>query len=275
MSERESYPSGVPCWVDTLQPDPDASLTFYGGLFGWAFGGPGPLPAAGAGAAPGRYFVAKVRSREVAGIGSTPPVGAPPVPSWTTHVAVDRVETAAETAARSGGAVVVPPFDALPAGRMAVLQDPAGAVLCAWEPAGRKGAQVINEPRAWAMSALVTPRPRECARFYEAMFGWKTEAWGTVPSAVTLFRLPGYVGGLPAQPVPRDVVAVMTPAAPGAPAHWAVDFWIENAVAAAARAAHLGGTLLSPVREAGLFRTAVIRDPQGAVFSISQLVGRP
>jgi len=36
MGERERYPAGVPCWVETLQPDPRAALGFYGPLLGWA-----------------------------------------------------------------------------------------------------------------------------------------------------------------------------------------------------------------------------------------------
>ena len=37
MPERDGYIPGVPCWVDTSQPDPDAAVDFYGGLFGWEF----------------------------------------------------------------------------------------------------------------------------------------------------------------------------------------------------------------------------------------------
>ena len=37
MSERDGYIPGVPCWIDTNQPDPDAAVRFYGGLFGWEF----------------------------------------------------------------------------------------------------------------------------------------------------------------------------------------------------------------------------------------------
>ena len=66
MSERDQYPAGVPCWVETLQPDPQAALDFYGPLFDWEFAGPGPVP----GDPPGKYFVARVRGRDVAGIGS-------------------------------------------------------------------------------------------------------------------------------------------------------------------------------------------------------------
>ena len=37
MPERDGYIPGVPCWVDTSQPDPDAAVSFYGDLFGWQF----------------------------------------------------------------------------------------------------------------------------------------------------------------------------------------------------------------------------------------------
>jgi len=30
MQERESYPPGVPCWLDTMQSDPGAAKEFYG-----------------------------------------------------------------------------------------------------------------------------------------------------------------------------------------------------------------------------------------------------
>jgi hypothetical protein len=33
MSERDGYEPGVPCWVATIQPDPEAAAAFYGELF--------------------------------------------------------------------------------------------------------------------------------------------------------------------------------------------------------------------------------------------------
>ena len=68
MSNRDHYPSGVPCWVDTAQPDLPAALEFYGALLGWEFAGPGPMP----GDPPGEYHVARIRGRDVAGISSVP-----------------------------------------------------------------------------------------------------------------------------------------------------------------------------------------------------------
>src|SRR2546421_12908514 len=65
MSERDEYPAGVPCWVDTLQPDVRTALDFYSAVFGWEFAGPGSMPFGG------EYHLARVRGRDAAGIGST------------------------------------------------------------------------------------------------------------------------------------------------------------------------------------------------------------
>jgi hypothetical protein len=35
MPDERTYPAGVPCWVDTDQPDVDAARHFYASLFGW------------------------------------------------------------------------------------------------------------------------------------------------------------------------------------------------------------------------------------------------
>ncbi|MDQ4096692.1 MAG: hypothetical protein M3144_02325 [Actinomycetota bacterium] len=69
--ERDGYPPGVPCWVDTAQRDPEAARDFYEAVFGWQF--EDRMPTEG----PGHYFVAQLRGRDVAAVGSQPP-GAPP-----------------------------------------------------------------------------------------------------------------------------------------------------------------------------------------------------
>jgi len=264
VSERGNYPHGVPCWIDTLQPDPDAALDFYGALFGWEFAGPGEIPSD----PPGRYHVARLRGKDVAGVGSQPANGAAPAhPVWTTHVAVDSADIAADRARETGGSVLAEPFDAPPAGRMAVLSDPAGAAFSVWEAGVRKGAELVNEPAAWAMSSLTTPDTHAAEEFYGELFGWETESFG--PS-VMLLRRPGYVGGEPEQPVPRDVVAVMSAGAPA----WNIDLWVSGADATVALAAELGGSVVVPPREIPGFRNAVIADPQGATLSVSQLLAQ-
>jgi predicted enzyme related to lactoylglutathione lyase len=259
MSERDGYPAGVPNWVETLQDDPRAAGAFYAGVFDWELAGPGPMPGGG------EYHVARLRGRDVAGIGSQP-AGAPQLSSWIPYVQVDDVADAVARAGKAGGSVLAPPFDAGPAGRIAVLADPAGAAFCVWEPAERVGAQVVNEPGAWAMSLLHAPDPEAAAAFYGELFGWTTEAFGPF----TMFRLPGYVGGEPDQPVSREVIATMVPAG-DMPAQWSANFWVHDTDAAAAKAAELGGSVVDPPSDSPGFRNAVLADPSGVTFAISQL----
>jgi predicted enzyme related to lactoylglutathione lyase len=253
MSERDTYPAGVPCWVETLQREPRAAQDFYASLFGWELAGSEA------------YSVARVRGLDVAGIGALPDAAADLPASWITHVRVESADDAAREVEAAGGTILLDAFDAEPAGRLAVVADPTGATFCVWEAGIRDGAQLVNEPGAWAMSALQTTDPQAALEFYGAVFGWEPEPFGPI----TLLRLPGYVGGTEQQPVPRDVVAVLMP---GDAAQWGVDFWVADADATAARAAELGGTTVVPPHDEPGFRNAVLADPAGATFSVSQLV---
>ncbi len=111
MPDRDGYIPGVPCWIDTNQPDPDAAVEFYGGLFGWEL--EDSMPAG----APGKYFMARIRGRDAAAIGSQPE-GAPPAAMWNTYIQVDSADETAEKVKAAGGSVVSEPFDIFDAGRM-------------------------------------------------------------------------------------------------------------------------------------------------------------
>jgi predicted enzyme related to lactoylglutathione lyase len=113
MSERDTYPPGVPCWVEALQADPEAGAGFYGRLFGWDLVG-----SSESADEPPEYLVARLRGGDVAGIGALPE-SMPP--AWVTHVRVESADATAERAGAAGGTVLDGPFDAPPAGRLAVL----------------------------------------------------------------------------------------------------------------------------------------------------------
>ena len=125
MSERDGYIHGVPCWIDTSQPDPEAALPFYGGLFGWEFEDVMPDGTDGS------YFIGRIRGGDVAAVASLPE-GAPPMAMWNTYVWVDNVDETVTAARAAGGGVISEPFDVMDSGRMAVLSDPEGAVFCIW-----------------------------------------------------------------------------------------------------------------------------------------------
>jgi predicted enzyme related to lactoylglutathione lyase len=260
MSERDGYQPGVPCWVDTWQPNADATAGFYAGIFGWETEGP-----------PGGPFVCKLRSRDVAMVGQLPPEHSHRPSAWMTHV---WVESADETAARvsdAGGTIAIEPFESLDGGRIAIVADPAGAHLGVWQVGAHRGAELVNEPGAWSWAQLYTRDPASAPPFYAKVFGWEPEPFGEL----TMFRLPGYVGGEPEQPVPRDVVAGMAPMGDEFPAdmpsHWRIDFWVDDVDATVAKAEELGGRTVVPAFDSEIFRQAVLADPRGADFSITKI----
>src|ERR1700689_3151057 len=85
MLERDGYIPGVPCWVDTSQPDPEAAVAFYSRLFGWDF--EDVIPPGDQ----GRYLIPRLRGGDVAAVGSQSD-GAPPMAAWNTYIWVQSAD---------------------------------------------------------------------------------------------------------------------------------------------------------------------------------------
>ncbi|TMM19114.1 MAG: VOC family protein [Actinobacteria bacterium] len=278
MPERDGYIPGVPCWVDTPQPDPEAALPFYSAVFGWEFEDMMPEGSEG------KYFIGRLRGGDVAAVGSIPD-GAPATAMWNTYIWVASADETATQARDAGGTVVVEPFDVMDAGRMAVLTDLEGAAFCVWQAKDHRGARVVNEHGSLNFNGLATRDPKGAEAFYGAVFGWKTLA---LPAGV-MWTLPGYgdhleerTPGLRKQQAEMggpegfiDVVATINPIADDdsrTPAHWSVTFGVDDAETAATKARQLGGTVVAGPFDAPWARLAVITDPQGATFIASQFV---
>ena len=279
MPERDGYMPGVPCWIDTSQPDPEAAVDFYNGLFGWDFEDVMPPGA------PGKYFIARLRGGDVAAVGSQPE-GAPPTGVWNTYVWVQSADEAAAKVRQAGGRVLTDPFDVMDAGRMAVFTDPEGAAFCVWQAKEHRGARIVNEPGSLNFNGLNTRDPESAKLFYGSLFGWETLG---LDGGAEMWRLPGY-GDFLEQREPglrarmaesgapegfEDVVAAIDPLAdeePDVPPHWSVTFAVDDADATAARAAELGGTVTVAPFDAPWVRMTVITDPQGATFIASKFV---
>ena len=277
MPERSEYIPGVPCWVDSNQPDPAAALPFYSGLFGWEFENVMP-PESG-----GEYHMARIRGGDVAAIGAVPE-GMPPTAIWSTYVAVTSADDAAEKVIAAGGKVFQGPFDVGDAGRMAVVADPEGAVFCVWEAKDNIGAKVVNENGALNFNGLATRDAAAAEAFYDAVFGWKLL---DIPAG-KFWMLPGYgdhleesAPGLHEQMAQMgapdgfiDVVAAVNPIAGsgGPPAHWTVTFGADDIAATAQKVTDLGGTVLVAPHDEPWTKTATFQDPQGAVFLAAQFV---
>jgi hypothetical protein len=279
MPERDGYIPGVPCWVDTSQPDPEAAVDFYSGLFGWEFRDAMPPESEG------KYFIARLRGGDVAAVGSIPE-GAPPMAMWNTYVWVESADQTASKVLDAGGKALMDPFDVMDAGRMAVFADPEGAAFCVWQAKENKGARIVNEAGSLNFNDLNTRDPEGAKSFYGSVFGWRTLG---LAGGFTMWTLPGY-GDYLEQSDPglrermadtgapagfEDVVASLNPIAgdqPQIPPHWGVTFAVDNADATAEKATALGGQVVVPPFDAPWVRMTVITDPQGATFTASKFV---
>ena len=281
VNERHEYPPGVPCWVDTAQPDPNAAVGFYRGVFGWEFEETAPPDA------PGHYFIGRLRGLDVAGIGSQTD-DSPPTPAWNTYISVESADETSAKVTGAGGTIVGETFDVPASGRMAVFADPAGAIFSVWQAREFKGAQLVNEPGTWGWSDLNTREMDTARDFYGAVFGWEADT-SEAGGEYAMLRRPGYGDFLEtldpdlrqrmaeekAPPGFEDVIGWLVHMtseqfSDDTPSHWGTTFGVEDADAAVDKAGRLGAKVLVPPMDIPPVRVAVLADPQGAVFSVSK-----
>jgi predicted enzyme related to lactoylglutathione lyase len=262
VAEYSSHVPGTFTWPELATSDQGAGVAFYRALFGWDVNEQPIGPA-------GVYSMFRLRGLEVGAACSLRPEerqnGVPP--HWNLYVTVASADEAVKRAASLGATVFMPPFDVMDAGRMAVLQDPTGAVFQVWQPARSIGARILNEPGSLCWSELTTRDTKAAEAFYTALFGWtpKHSAPGA-PMEYTEFSVQGQPSiGMMAMPahMPAHV-----------PAYWMPYFQVADCDQAAANAHQLGATLLvEPQDIPSTGRFAVIQDPQGAVFAVFRFAG--
>jgi uncharacterized protein len=166
--------------------------------------------------------------------------------------------------------------------------DPSGALLSVWQALEHKGAQLVNHPGTWNWSDLNTRDPKGAEDFYGAVFGWETESVGLGGFEATMWRVPGYGDyletiepglrrrqeGAGAPPGFADAIGWLVPMSgeilDDVESHWSITFAVDDTDAVADRAEKLGAELLQPLYDIGDARVAVVRDPQGATFTVSR-----
>ena len=274
MSATRSYPHGVPCWIETQQPDPEAARHFYSRLMHWtteSIAGRGDTDT---------YLVARLQELVVAGITAT----SDPQASWNTYISVDDTDAAAQRVTDNGGTLRTGPSELGDLGRMAQCEDPEGAVFSLWQAREAPGTEIVRIPGAWDTSDLHTDDPERATTFYTTVFGWEV---GTVDVGADewakMLRVPGYGAHRALQIDPHvrdhdgrpatdadDAIGWLAPIEPeDSGPSWHVTFTVGNRDDAATAAQRLGAEILSEV-DSRWSRAAIVRDPQGALFSLSQ-----
>jgi predicted enzyme related to lactoylglutathione lyase len=256
MGKREVYAPGTFCWVELATTDPKGAKAFYGGLFGWEAE---DVPAG----EPATYTMLSLNGDRIGGLYGTEAGrgerGARPY--WFSYVSVENADAAAARARELGGAVIEEPFDVPDAGRAAIVQDPTGGMLAAWEPRRHAGAERVNDPGCLTWNELQTREPEKAAAFYEGLFGWQTEP--VREDGRTVYVTIKTSGGWP-----NGGIMPLDERHEDAPSFWLPYFTVASCDEAAARVRALGGGVMAGPMELGAGRVAVARDPQGAAFAL-------
>ncbi len=262
MTKIDKHAPGSFCWIELATSDQAAAKSFYQSLFGWTASdmpmGPDDF-----------YTMFKLGDRDAGAAYTLRPdqrsQGVPP--NWMIYIAVENADTAAARAKQLSGTVLAEPFDVYEAGRMAVIQDPTGAVFSIWQPKQNTGLGVSGEDGTLSWADLSTPDPGRAGKFYAELFGWQMVTGDEDPEHDYIHIKNGehFIGGVPPA---RD-------RAPNTPPHWLIYFHTADCDAFAAKAKQLGASFhLPPTTMENVGRMAVVADPQGAVFALFQPMPR-
>jgi predicted enzyme related to lactoylglutathione lyase len=242
-------------WVELATTDGAGAKAFYTSLFGWTYVdnpmGPDMV-----------YTRFQMRGRDVAACytqdAQQRAQGIPP--NWMSYVTVASADASAAQAKKLGGTVVMEPLDVMSYGRMAVIQDPTGAVLSVWQPREHIGVQVRDEAGALCWNELYTRDVVRSEAFYIGLFGWRPQ--GDAGGYVEWHAGERAVGGM---------IAIQPEWGP-MPPHWLPYFMVDDVDATVSRAGQLKGGTMMPARDIEhVGRFAILKDPQGAHFAIIKL----
>ena len=256
MAEAKTAVAHKPIWTDLSTSDPAAARDFYAKVFGWKVE-VNPDPQYGG------YALAKIGGKDVAGIGPKQMDEAPT--AWTVYIGSADAEDTAKKAQAAGGNVIVPTMAVGDQGKMAIIQDPSGAMLGIWQSQNMTGAQVYDKPNSMGWAELNARGVEKALPFYKKLFGWgekKTPGQGDNPE-YTEFQLGGksIAGGMEMNPmVPADV-----------PSYWMVYFNVEDVDKAFKKVTESGGKEMLAPQDMPGGRFAIVSDPQGAAFGLLRM----
>ena len=258
MQQRPQYKPGTFCWVELATSDSAAAKNFYTQLFGWDHEDKPMGPE-------GTYTLLKLNGKDVGGLYELMPdtkaQGIPP--NWLSYVSVENADEVAEKAKGEGATVLNGPFDVSTLGRMAVVQDPTGAMFALWQAKDHTGAGIYNAPNSLSWNELGTNDTPKAGQFYSNLLGWTREEFSGGPIEYTMFRNGDRAAG---------GMYRITPEMGPIPPHWLVYFAVDDCDAKVQKATELGAGVMKPADDIpGIGRFAILTDPQGAAFAIIKL----
>jgi uncharacterized protein len=251
MADVPTMTANRPIWIDLSSSDPAGSRAFYEKVFGWSIEISDDPQYGG-------YGIARLRDKDVAGIGGTMSPDQPT--AWSVYLGSPDAAALGARVQAAGGRVIAPAFQVGDAGRIAVFQDPTGAFVSAWQPDTMSGFTATG-PGTYQWAELSSRGIEAAIPFYESAFGWThhTMPYPGTTGGYTQFFANGaaIAGGVEMSPmVPAQV-----------PSYWMVYFAVEDVDATFARVLAADGREMLPPTDFPGGRFAIVADPQGATFA--------
>jgi predicted enzyme related to lactoylglutathione lyase len=241
-------------WYDLITDDADAARAFYGGLFGWDF-------ETAKGPSGENYILARDGGVYIGGIVTrSDPSDGTEYSRWLPYVSVADVDVSTDRARAAGGRVAVRPLD-VRLGRVAAIVDPEGAALglARSDIGDPDDATTAGAPGRILWTELLANDAAAAASFYTTVVGYEATTIERRGGDYTLLRFSGVKrAGILQNPTDWEP-------------QWLTYFGVEDPVAAAKRAAELGGrVLLEPTPEVREGTMALVIDPSGAVLALQK-----
>jgi hypothetical protein len=255
MPTRDSAPIGSPCWVDLWTSDIEGSRAFYAQLFGWEAAPPDPQF--------GGYFIFTRDGVDIAGCMGDMGDDMPANDTWKVYLATDDIAKTVEAAAAGGAEIIAPPMAVGDLGLQAVLVDPTGAHLGAWEARTFPGFTVLDEHGAPSWFELHTRDYAGALEFYRTVFHWETNAVGDSDEfRYSTMQAPGS---------DAELAGIMDASGflpDGALPYWSVYWEVDDIDSSITGLEALGGSVVSAAEDTPYGRIATVADPAGALFRL-------
>ena len=191
-------------------------------------------------------------------------------PCWISYIGTPNADETAQQAAALGGKIAKAPWDIADGGRIAILQDPQGAIFAIYSNPKTTDAPPAHAALGHASwHELATTDYKAAFGFYQKLFGWQFVNDMEMPGTGTyrLFAPNGTrdgVGGIYNKPAGQ----------PGPPA-WLPYLKVADVTAATKTAKSLGAQIMHGPAEVpgGMITMAV--DPQGVMFALHHSSAMP
>lgn len=248
------YIHGKFVWHDLMTKDVPAVKKFYGDLFGWRFVGPDNPKA--------KYTTILLNNRPIGGIVYVAELEDGSNPSqWMSYLSVADVDQGVEFFLERDGKLLRETWDQPDRGRMAILQDPYGALLALVR--SDVGDPPDSDPVnfGWLWHEYLSTDLSQARPFYESLVGYQTDSL-TVREGYFYYVLKN-------ADKPRAGMAQVP--WEGLKPNWLAYILVEEVQPVVDRVRKLGGeVLIEPNMDLRKGSVALVSDPSGGVFAVQK-----